>query len=75
MASLQFVLGQRRQDEEGHRMGRRLTTKTVNCRSHKQQVVAHSGSFCHLIVQGNASTVLHKYALITSNFTQYKNSF
>lgn len=47
----------------------------VYCRSHKQQVAARSGLFCDLIVQRNTSAVLHKFALLPSNYTQYKNNF
>jgi len=43
VATLQFVLGQRRQDKEGHRLGRRLTTKT-------ESSVAHTSSRSQLVV-------------------------
>ena len=43
VASLHFVPGQRRQDQEDHRLGRRLTTKT-------ESTVAHTSSRSQLVV-------------------------
>lgn len=76
VALLQFELGQRRQDQEGHRLGRRLTTKTestVALRSSRSQlVVGCSVILLFRVILRLCCTNLHS---LTSNYTQYKNYF
>jgi hypothetical protein len=65
VATLQFVLGQRRQDEEGHRLGRRLTTKTESSVAHtssrSQLVVGSSVIWLFRAILRRCCTNLHSY--------------